>query len=135
MRYPVGTKLAKLEKGPITRLDLVKYAGASGDFNPIHTIEEFAHSAGLSGVIAHGMLSMAYVGQMITDFAGLDADLVDFGVRFRAMVRPGDQVICEGTVAKVEEQADGEYVYLQVNAQTQEGQLVIKGNATLKYGN
>ncbi len=135
MRYLVGTKLAKLEKGPVTRLDLVKYAGASGDFNPIHTIEEFAQSAGLSGVIAHGMLSMAYVGQMITDFAGLDADLIDFGVRFRAMVRPGDQVICEGTVAKVEEQADGEYVYLQVTAQTQEGQLVIKGNATLKYFN
>lgn len=133
MRYPVGTSLPTLVKGPISKMDLVKYSGASGDFNPIHTIEEFAEQAGLGGIIAHGMLSMAYVGQMVTDFAGMDADLVDFGVRFRAMVRPGDKVICKGTVNKVEEKDDGEYVYLQVMAETESNQLVIKGNATLRY--
>ncbi len=133
MRYPVGTTLPELVKGPITKMDLVKYSGASGDFNPIHTIEEFAEQAGLGGIIAHGMLSMAYVGQVITDFAGVDADLVDFGVRFRAMVRPGDKVICKGTVSKVEEKEDGEYVYLQVVAETESNQVVIKGNATLRY--
>ena len=133
MRYPVGTSLPTLVKGPITKMDLVKYSGASGDFNPIHTIEELAEQAGLGGIIAHGMLSMAYVGQVVTDFAGLDADLVDFGVRFRAMVRPGDKVICKGTVSKVEEKEDGEYVYLQVIAETENNQVVIKGNATLRY--
>ncbi len=133
MRYPVGTSLPTLVKGPITKMDLVKYSGASGDFNPIHTIEEFAEQAGLGGIIAHGMLSMAYVGQVVTDFAGIDADLVDFGVRFRAMVRPGDKVICKGTVSKVEEKEDGEYVYLQVIAETENNQVVIKGNATLRY--
>ena len=133
MRYPVGTSLPTLVKGPITKMDLVKYSGASGDFNPIHTIEEFAEQAGLGGIIAHGMLSMAYVGQVVTDFAGTDADLIDFGVRFRAMVRPGDKVICKGTVSKVEEKEDGEYVYLQVIAETENNQVVIKGNATLRY--
>ncbi len=133
MRYPVGTSLPTLIKGPITKMDLVKYSGASGDFNPIHTIEEFAEQAGLGGIIAHGMLSMAYVGQVVTDFAGTDADLIDFGVRFRAMVRPGDKVICKGTISKVEEKEDGEYVYLQVVAETESSQVVIKGNATLRY--
>ncbi len=133
MRTDLGAMLPELRKGPITRLDLVKYAGASGDFNPIHTIEEFAVAAGLGGVIAHGMLSMAYVGQLLTDFAGLDADLVDFGVRFRAMVRLGDEVICSGTVTKVEERADGEYADLQVAAKNQRGEFVIKGSATIRY--
>lgn len=133
MRHPVGTVLPTLVKGPITRMDLVKYSGASGDFNPIHTIDEFAEAAGLGGVIAHGMLSMAYVGQMVTDFAGHDADLVDFGVRFRAMVRPGDEVICHGTVTRVEVREDGEYVDIQVSAENQRGEVVVKGNATIKY--
>lgn len=133
MRFQVGDELPELVKGPIKRQDLQKYADASGDHNPIHLSDEFAHAAGLEGVIAHGMLSMAYVGQMVTEYAGQDAELVDFGVRFRAMVRPEDQVFCRGKVAKVERQADGEYVFLQITAENQEEQTVVKGNATIRF--
>jgi hypothetical protein len=70
----------------ITRLDLVKYAGASGDFNPIHWNERVAKSVGLPGVIAHGMYTMAQAGKFVTEWAGDPGAVVDFGVRFAAMV-------------------------------------------------
>lgn len=129
----VGQKVGPLQKGPITHVDLVKYAGASGDFNPIHTVEHYAVGAGLGGVIAHGMLTMAYVGQLMTDFAGLDADLIEFGVRFRAMVRPGDIIVCHGTVSGIREDHDGDRVMVQVVAQNQADEVVVKGHATLRY--
>lgn len=68
------------------RVDLVKYAGASGDFNPIHWSERFAVSVGLPGVIAHGMYTMAQAGRFVADWAGDPGAVVDFGVRFSAMV-------------------------------------------------
>ncbi len=128
-----GMQLPDLVKGPVTQIDLVKYSGASGDFNPIHTVESFAKEVGLGGVIAHGMLTMAYVGQLLTDFAGNDADLIDFGVRFRAMVRPGDTITCKGIVTKVEPLERGLLAVIQVNAQTQSGDVAVKGNATLRF--
>ncbi len=129
----VGMEVPPLRKGPVTHTDLVKYSGASGDFNPIHTVESFAIEVGLGGVIAHGMLTMAYVGQMLTDFAGMDADLVDFRVRFRAMVRPGDTVVCRGMVSGIKEDDSGSLVTLQVDAETQRQETVVKGTATLRY--
>jgi acyl dehydratase len=69
-----------------TRLDLVKYCGASGDFNPIHWNERVARSVGLPDVIAHGMFTMAQVGRFVTDWAGPGATVTDFGVRFSAPV-------------------------------------------------
>ena len=73
----------------VTRLDLVKYAGASGDFNPIHWSDRFATSVGLPGVIAHGLLTMALVGRALTEWAGNPAGIVDFNVRFtRPVVVP-----------------------------------------------
>ena len=71
----------------VTRLDLVKYAGASGDFNVIHWNERLARSVGLPGVIAHGMYTMAQAGRFVTEWAGGDpGSVTDFGVRFSAMV-------------------------------------------------
>src|SRR6201997_667969 len=71
----------------VTRLDLVKYAGASGDFNIIHWNERVARSVGLPNVIAHGMLTMAQAGKFVTEWAGGDPGaVVEFGVRFSAMV-------------------------------------------------
>jgi acyl dehydratase len=128
----VGFELPILVKGPVKHIDLVKYSGASGDFNPIHTVESFAQEVGLGGVIAHGMLTMAYVGQLLTDFAGLDADLVDFMIRFRAMVRPGDTVTCRGKIADVIADQKGSLVKLQVSAENQNGEVVVKGTATLR---
>lgn len=67
---------------PVTRADLVRYAGASGDFNPIHWNEEFATSVGLPGVIAHGMFTMALGSRLVADWCGDPGALVDYGVRF-----------------------------------------------------
>jgi acyl dehydratase len=87
-------KYADVEKGTelpalsyrITRLDLVKYAGASGDFNVIHWNERLARSVGLPNVIAHGMFTMAQAGKFVTEWAGDPGAVLDFGVRFSAMV-------------------------------------------------
>ena len=66
----VGDDLPALVKGPIQQIQLTRYAGASGDFNPIHQDDEFARAAGMGGVFAHGMLSMGFVAQALTDWAG-----------------------------------------------------------------
>lgn len=86
--------LAELEKGqtigsrrvPLTRADLVAYAAASGDRNPIHWSQSFAESVGLPGVIAHGMLTMGAAVQLVTDWAGDPGAVVDYQTRFTAMV-------------------------------------------------
>jgi acyl dehydratase len=71
---------------PLTRLDLVRYAGASGDFNVIHWNQRFAQSVGLPDVIAHGMLTMATAGRLVTDWAGDPGAVVEYGVRFTKLV-------------------------------------------------
>ncbi|MCL6600793.1 MAG: MaoC family dehydratase N-terminal domain-containing protein [Alicyclobacillus macrosporangiidus] len=108
-RFQVGDTLGPLVKPSVTKTQLVMYSGASGDFNPIHTVDEYAKEAGLGGVIAHGMLTMAFVGQLLTETAGAEGALKRFGVRFVEMVRPGDTIVCEGRVTGVEEQ-DGQQV-------------------------
>jgi acyl dehydratase len=76
---------------PISRLSLVKYCGASGDFNFIHWNERIAKAVGLPDVIAHGMFTMAQAGRFVTDWAGPGATVVEFGVRFSSMVVVPDQ--------------------------------------------
>ena len=84
----VGTALPA-QTFPIERVDLVRYAGASGDFNPIHWNERFATSVGLPNVIAHGMYTMAVVARVVTDWAGDPGAVVEYGVRFtRPIVVP-----------------------------------------------
>ncbi|HEX5595667.1 MAG TPA: MaoC/PaaZ C-terminal domain-containing protein [Micromonosporaceae bacterium] len=83
----------------VTRADLVRYAGASGDFNPIHWSDRVATKVGLPGVIAHGMFTMALVGRALTEWAGRPDGVVEFGVRFaRPVVVPDDD---EGTEIEV----------------------------------
>ncbi|MCL6516481.1 MaoC/PaaZ C-terminal domain-containing protein [Alicyclobacillus sp.] len=113
-RFEVGDALGPLVKPPVTKTQLVMYSGASGDFNPIHTVDEFAKEAGLGGVIAHGMLTMAFVGQLLKDTAGPNGTLKKFGVRFVEMVRPGDVIVCEGRVTGVEIQDDQQVVTCEV---------------------
>jgi acyl dehydratase len=74
----------------VTRADLVRYAGASGDFNPIHWNERFARSVGLPNVIAHGMFTMALVGRAVTEWAGSPDAVVDYNVRFTRPVVVAD---------------------------------------------
>ena len=90
----------------VTRADLVRYAGASGDFNPIHWSERFAVGVGLPGVIAHGMFTMALVGRAVTTWAGAPDAIVEFGVRFSRPVPVPDTD--EGTEVVVSAVEKGE---------------------------
>jgi acyl dehydratase len=85
-----GTELPAVSY-PVSRLSLVKYCGASGDFNVIHWNERVAKAVGLPDVIAHGMFTMAQAGRFVTDWAGPRATVVEFGVRFSSMVVVPDQ--------------------------------------------
>ncbi|MET9293839.1 MaoC family dehydratase [Streptomyces sp. NPDC003077] len=94
----VGTELPAMTF-PVTRATLVRYAGASGDFNPIHWNERFAKEVGLPDVIAHGMFTMAEAARVVTDWTGDPGALVDYGVRFtKPVVVPNDD---EGAVIEV----------------------------------
>lgn len=108
MTVQVGAQIAAQEF-PITRADLVRYAGASGDFNPIHWNERFAAQVGLPNVIAHGMFTMASAIRVVTDWAGDPGAVVEYGVRFtRPVVVPdpeGTTLSVSGTVRAV--RADG----------------------------
>ncbi len=93
----------------VTRADLVRYAGASGDFNPIHWSDRIARSVGLPGVIAHGMYTMALAGQAVAEWAGDPAAVVDYGVRFTRPVPvpdddTGTEVVVSGAVRKLTEE-------------------------------
>ncbi|MFD8686788.1 MaoC family dehydratase [Streptomyces sp. NPDC059651] len=86
----VGTELPP-QSFPVTRAALVQYAGASGDFNPIHWNEKFAREVGLDDVIAHGMFTMAEAIRVVTDWAGDPASVVEYGVRFtKPVIVPND---------------------------------------------
>lgn len=86
-----------------TILQIRQYAEASGDFNPIHLDEEYAKQAGLGGVIAHGMLTMAQLTAMLTDWVGDKGEIVYLKVRFEGMVRPGELIRLTGSVISQED--------------------------------
>lgn len=102
----VGDALPKLVKSPVTHLQLVRYAGASGDFNPLHTDARIGEMIGTGGIIAHGMLIMGFLGQLLSDYMGPTA-LRKFGVRFKGMTHLDDVITCTGTITEKYE-ADGE---------------------------
>jgi acyl dehydratase len=126
----IGSGLPPLSKGPIQQIQLTRYAGASGDFNPIHQDDEFARAAGMGGVFAHGMLSMGFVAQALTDWAGAGA-LRKLGVRFAGLVRLKDVVTCRGRVLGKSSKDDLHLVELEVWAENQRGEKVVTGKATL----
>ncbi len=101
----------------VTRGDLVRYAGASGDFNPIHWSERFATSVGLPGVIAHGMYTMALAGQAVAVWAGSGDAIVDFGVRFtRPVPVPDTDQGTEISFTAVVKAADADFATLELTA-------------------
>ncbi len=108
--YHIDDQLPGREWCP-SHLQLRQYAEASGDFNPIHLDESYAGQAGLGGVVAPGMLTMAQVGVMLTNWIGNRGFLTKFEVRFENVVRPGDRIICSGSVK--EKSADSLTCYLQ----------------------
>jgi acyl dehydratase len=122
----VGESIPPLEKGPVTHYQLVRYAGASGDFNPLHTDPKVGEMLGLGGIIAHGMLIMGFVGQLLSDYVG-PAALRKFGVRFKGMTHLGDVITCTGTVTEKYE-ANGENLIAgKVQAADQNGDVKVTG--------
>src|SRR5579859_2770655 len=103
----VGDEIPALVKGPVTHLQLVRYAGASGDFNPLHTDPKIGEMIGTGGIIAHGMLIMGFVGRMLSDYVGPTA-LRKFGVRFKGMTHLDDVITCTGTITEKYEVEGGE---------------------------
>jgi hypothetical protein len=124
----------------VTRLDLVKYAGASGDFNPIHWNERFAASVGLPDVIAHGMYTMAQAGKFVTEWAGDPGAVTGFGVRFSAMVPvPNDAVLSEDTggatiefTGKVLEKLADNKVTVDIVAKAAGAKVLTRARATVR---
>jgi acyl dehydratase len=109
----------------LKRTQIVQYAGASGDYNPLHTDEIFTTKvAGYPSVFAHGMLTMGMTGKMLTDYVG-DARLTKYGVRFTSQVWPGDTLEATATVKQVK---DG-LVELDVETKNQNGVVVLSGYA------
>src|SRR5438132_2379580 len=100
----VGESLPPLHK-TVSVDQIQRYAEASGDHNPIHLDQAFARSAGLPGLIAHGMLTMAFVNQLVTDWLGDRRRVRSLRGRFAGMVLPGDQVTCRGSVVAKDQSA------------------------------
>ncbi len=116
----------------LTRTQIVQYAGASGDYNPVHTDEVFATKvAGYPTVFAHGMLTMGLTGRMITNYVG-DGRLTKFGVRFSSQVWPGDTLTARAKVQAIRQEGDDTIVDLEVTTLNQEQTVVAQGSASAR---
>jgi acyl dehydratase len=116
----------------LKRTQIVQYAGASGDYNPIHTDEPFAKEiAGYPTVFAHGMLTMGLTGKLLTDYVG-DGRLTNFGVRFVNQVWPGDTLTGTAEVVAMREEAGEHFVDLSLTTVNQDGAAVVTGTASAR---
>lgn len=123
----VGDTLPPLVKDAVSRIQLVRYAGASGDFNPLHTVNAIGEKAGFGGVIAHGMLIMGFTAQAIANWVP-NRCLRRFGVRFVGPTRPGDIITVTGRVT-AKKIADGEnIVTCEVAVTGQNGDMKLSGS-------
>ncbi len=122
----VGDEIPLLVKAPVTHLQLVRYAGASGDFNPLHTDPHIGETIGTGGIIAHGMLIMGFVGQLLSNYLGPEA-LRSFGTRFKGMTRLNDVITCSGSITKKYEENGEARVAGKVQAIDQNGDVKLTG--------
>ncbi|MDG1411291.1 MAG: MaoC/PaaZ C-terminal domain-containing protein [Acidimicrobiales bacterium] len=114
----------------LKRTQLVQYAGASGDYNPLHHDELYTREvAGYPGVFAHGMLTMGITGKLLTDWVG-DGNLANYGVRFVNQVWPGDTLTGTAEVTAIREENDEHFVDLSITTTNQDGAPVITGTAS-----
>ncbi|MCE5275046.1 MAG: MaoC/PaaZ C-terminal domain-containing protein [Syntrophaceae bacterium] len=124
----VGYEIPKLVKGPLHKLQHVIYAGASGDFNPLHTDDDFARAVGMKdGVITHGMLIMGFVGQAITAWIPR-RDLRRFTVRFAGMTRPGNTITITGRVVDKRTRDGENLITCEVVAVDEQGDVKVSGS-------
>jgi acyl dehydratase len=124
----VGTEIPALELPPISRYTLALYAGASGDHNPIHIDSDFAKSAGMPDVFAHGMLSMAYLGRMLTNWQP-QAQLRKFGNRFAAITQLEDAITCSGKVVELLDRDGETLARCEIQAVKADGERTLVGEA------
>jgi acyl dehydratase len=119
---------------PVTRLSLVRYCGASGDFNVIHWNERIARAVGLPDVIAHGMFTMAQAGRYVTDWAGPGAIVTEFGVRFSSMVvvPDDDQGAAIEVSGQVEDKLDGNRVAIALTARSAGTKVLTRARAVVR---
>jgi acyl dehydratase len=129
-----GASLPEIKR-VITQQKINQYAEASRDFNPIHIDEEFARKTPLGGTIAHGMLVLAYISQVMTAAFGrhwLSGGRLN--VRFKAPARPGDTITAGGRISRVEKGAGQTLARCEVFCRNQNGEAVIIGEATVRVG-
>jgi acyl dehydratase len=125
-RFAEGAAIPPFVVEDLTRTDLVRYAGASGDFNPIHHDENFARAAGNPTVFGHGMLTAGLVARCITDFVGA-GNLRRYKVRFATRVWPGDTIACAGRVTRRYDEGGEARIDGEVTATTQRGETAVSG--------
>jgi len=126
----IGDQLPSLTLGPIGQADLVLYANASGDQNPIHIDQDFAKKSGLPDVIAHGMLIMSYLGRLLTN-AVPQSQIKNFSVQFSNMTHLNQQVICTGKVLEKNSIDDKEVVTISLKVEDLQGEKKIIGQAII----
>jgi acyl dehydratase len=126
----VGDELPRLALPPLDRAMLALYADASNDRNPIHLDVDFARAAGMPDVVAHGMLSMAWLGRLLTNWAP-QRDLREFNVRFSAITHVGERIVCTGRVAEKIERDGERLVRVAVETANEAGEVKVFGDAYL----
>jgi acyl dehydratase len=126
-----GSEIPALVKRPTTR-QLVKFAGASGDYYPIHYDKDFAQANGLPCVIVHGWLTLSFLGQMLTDWMGESGTLVKLGGSYRGMNLVGEDIFCYGKVTRKYVEDNNHYVRLEVWAENPQGERTTSGSAVVR---
>lgn len=127
----VGDELPAMAKSPVDRVQLARFAGATNDFNPLYVDEVYAKGLGMPSVYAPSLLGMSFLGQLVGDWAR-GATLKKFNVKFIKMLWPGDTLVCKGRVSDRHGDGGKYYVELDVWAENQKGELVLKGLSTLQ---
>lgn len=125
-----GDEMPTSRFGPLTRSHIVRYAGAGGDFNPIHHDEEFARAAGMPGVFGMGLLHGGMLAQRLTDWVGL-ANVRSFRIRFTGQVWPGDVLTFAGKVTGVRESGGQQLADVELEVVRQTGDTAIRANAVV----
>jgi len=126
----VGDELPELVTEPISRTTLALYAGASGDHNPIHIDIDFAKTHGMPDVFAHGMLSMAYLARLLTNWVPQE-QIKTYHVRFAAITQVGERIRCTGKVVEKLEQDGEKRVRLDIQAAGDNGEIKLAGDAVI----
>ena len=131
----IGETRTKVLFDDLSRTQIVMYAGASGDYNPLHSDERYTKEvAGFPSIFAHGMLSMGATGRVITDWFGAQ-NVRSYGVRFVNQVWPGDKLEATVTVTELREEEGQQLAELSVTTVNQDGAPVVTGTATVLLSN